>query len=72
MYINANVALPPVLLFHGVEDCQVNVNQSRYLYELLEEAGKSVDYYELEGVNHGGAPFWSNTTLDIISDFIRQ
>ncbi len=72
MYINANVSLPPVLLFHGVEDCQVNVNQSRYLYELLEEAGKSVDYYELEGVNHGGAPFWSNTTLDIISDFIRQ
>lgn len=33
---------------------------------------KSVDYYELEGANHGGAPFWSNTTLDIISDFIRQ
>lgn len=72
MYINPNTSLPPVLLFHGVEDCQINVKQSRYLYDLLEEAGKSVDYYELEGANHGGAPFWSSTVLDIISDFISQ
>lgn len=70
MYIDENTPLPPILLFHGMEDCQVDVNQSRYLYDLLAGAGKAVDYYEMEGTDHGGAAFWSGRILDIISRFI--
>lgn len=70
MYIDEDTPLPPILLFHGVEDYQVDVKQSRYLYDLLTAAGKTVDYYEIEGADHGGALFWSDTVLDIISGFI--
>ena len=70
MYIDENTPLPPILLFHGAEDCQVDVNQSRYLYDLLNGAGKTVDYYEIEGTGHGGAAFWSGKILDMISSFI--
>lgn len=72
MYIDGNTPLPPVLLFHGQEDDQVDIEQSRYLYDLLTEAGKAVTFYELEGVGHGGAAFWSEEILDIISGFIQR
>lgn len=72
MYIDKNTSLPPILLFHGVDDSQVNVKQSRYLYDLLTGAGKEVSYYEIEGAGHGGAVFWSDTVLNIISEFIHK
>lgn len=70
MYIDENTPLPPILLFHGAADCQVDVDQSRYLYDLLIGAGKTVTYYEVEGAGHGGAVFWGDTVLNIISGFI--
>lgn len=70
MYINADVPLPPVLLFHGKEDNQVHVEQSRQLYAQLHAAGKRVDYYEIAGCGHGGAVFWTEKVLDIIEQFI--
>lgn len=72
MYIDKDTPLPPMLLLHGTEDCQVDVNQSRYLCDLLTRAGKNVADYEIEGAGHGGAVFWSDTVLNIISGFISQ
>ncbi|MDE7223919.1 MAG: alpha/beta hydrolase [Acetatifactor sp.] len=72
MYIDENTSLPPILLFHGVDDNQVNIKQSRYLYDLLTGAGKEAAYYEIEGAGHGGAVFWSDTVLNIISEFVHQ
>ena len=70
MYIGKDTPLPPILLLHGVDDCQVDVNQSRYLYDMLVGAGKTVTYYEIEGAGHGGAVFWTDAVLNIISGFI--
>ena len=72
MYIDKDTPLPPILLLHGAEDRQVSVRQSRYLYDLLMASGKDVVYWELEGVGHGGAVFWSDTVLDIICEFLRR
>lgn len=72
MYINHDAVLPPVLLLHGIEDCQVSINQSRNLYELLTAFDKNVSYYELESISHGNAIFWESEILGIIEDFINQ
>lgn len=72
MYIKPEIELPPVLLLHGTKDSQVNIKQSRLLYEQLSSAGKSVDYYELAGCGHGGPVFWTTEILDIIEKFIRR
>lgn len=68
-YIKDQVALPPVLLFHGDKDCVVTVEHSRNLYQLLRDKNKDVAYYELEGVNHSGNAFWSKEVLNITRDF---
>lgn len=34
--------------------------------------GAEADYIELAGVNHGGAPFWTEDVLQIIADFIHK
>lgn len=72
MYIRKEVSLPPVLLLHGTDDCQVDVKQSRRLYRQLTEAQKEVSYYELTGCDHGGPAFWSDAVLDIIDRFIHE
>lgn len=71
-YISEAAELPPVLLFHGIDDVQVSVEHSRELYGLLKGAGKDVVYYELEGGGHGGAVFWTDRILDIMETFIKQ
>lgn len=72
MYIKKEVSLPPVLLLHGTEDSQVNVEQSRKLYRELTDAQKTVIYYELCGCDHGGPAFWTDTVLDIIEEFMNE
>ncbi len=42
----------PVLLFHGDEDVNVDVEHSRSMKSALEGADKSVDYVEYEDVEH--------------------
>lgn len=58
-YISQAAELPPVLLFHGIDDVQVSVEHSRELFALLEGAGKDAAYYEIEAGGHGGAVFWT-------------
>lgn len=72
MYMKSDVELPPILLLHGKDDCQVNVEQSRKLYMQLNSIGKSVDYYEIAECDHGGPIFWTKEILDIIENFIRR
>ena len=40
-------------LYHGDADSVVPVEFSREAYKALKQTGKSVEYYELPGVNHG-------------------
>jgi dipeptidyl aminopeptidase/acylaminoacyl peptidase len=50
---NASAIRAPVLLFHGTMDLNVDVDQSRTMKSALNDAGKSVDYVEYDGLNHG-------------------
>lgn len=71
-YISQAAELPPVLLFHGIDDVQVSVEHSRELFALLKGAGKDAAYYEIEGGGHGGAVFWTDRILDIMETFIKE
>ena len=71
-YLAPDRAVPPILLLHGDRDTQVSAAHSRTLYERLTQNGAEADYIELAGVNHGGAPFWTEDVLQIIADFIHK
>lgn len=71
-YLAPGHAVPPILLLHGDRDTQVSAAHSRTLYERLTQNGAEADYIELAGVNHGGAPFWTEDVLQIIADFIHK
>lgn len=71
-YIHKEIEIPPILLFHGLQDNTVSVEHSRRLFHLLKEADKEVVYYELVNGEHGGALYWSKEILDIIDDFIQK
>lgn len=42
----------PVLLFHGDQDQNVGVGESRMMAARLRSAGKPVDYVEFKGLDH--------------------
>ena len=42
----------PVLIFHGSDDQNVGVGESRMMVSRLKSAGKSVDYVEFKGLDH--------------------
>lgn len=46
---------PPMLFFHGTKDPLVNINQSRWLVEKLQEAKVEAKLIEVEGAGHGWA-----------------
>ena len=71
--ISDDIILPPVLMFHCINDPVVSVENSRTLYEKLEEKNHSVEYYEIKDWDeHGGNIYFSETVLIIIQDFIKK
>ena len=60
-------------MFHCINDPVVSVENSRTLYEKLEEKNHSVEYYEIKDWDkHGGNIYFSETVLTIIQDFIKK
>ncbi|NLS28260.1 hypothetical protein S2M10_32700 [Sphingomonas sp. S2M10] len=49
---NADRIKAPVLLFHGDQDLNVGVGESRMMASRLRGAGKQVDYVEFKGLDH--------------------
>lgn len=47
-YLNTDINLPPILMFHSENDPVVSVENSRTLYEKLEAEHQEVDYYEVK------------------------
>ncbi|MEO0501525.1 MAG: prolyl oligopeptidase family serine peptidase, partial [Pseudomonadota bacterium] len=43
----------PVMIFFGDRDINVSVRQGRMMHDALKDAGKSVDYIEYKGLEHG-------------------
>jgi len=31
-----------------------------------------VEFYQLAGADHGGAPFWQSDVMDLVDDFLRR
>lgn len=70
--IREDIILPPVLMFHCANDPVVSVENSRSLYQKLDENKHSVEYYEIKGwEEHGGNIYFSETVLSIIDGFIK-
>ncbi len=70
--ITAETQIAPVLIFHGTKDRTVNCKESVLLFNALRAAGKPVDFYLIQGADHGGAEFWTEQMLDIVEAFIRR
>lgn len=71
-YISAERKIPPILMFHGLEDELVSIEHSRSLFEKLKASGKAVQYYEIEKEGHGGGAYWGKEVLDIVEKFLGE
>ena len=60
----------PILLLHGNRDQTVYIDNSQDFYNTLTAAGKSAEFYEMDGQDHGGPWLWDEKTLDIVTGFI--
>ncbi len=70
--IDADTPLPPVLIFHGTKDRVVNCECSEILYHRLRETGHPVEFYLLQGADHGGPEFWTDRILDLVDGFCQR
>lgn len=50
---HADAIRAPVLLFHGDQDINVGIGESRLMRDRLKGAGKSVELFEYAGLDHG-------------------
>lgn len=71
-HISKEKDLPPFLIIHGNKDRLVPFGQSVLLYEKLKLEDKEVEFYQLDGADHGGAPFWQKEILEIVDKFIKK
>lgn len=62
---------PPMLIVHGSRDRLVPFGQSCLLFDALQENGCDAAFYQLQGADHGGAPFFSPAVLQIVENFLR-
>lgn len=70
--ITEDTEIAPVLIFHGTKDRTVNTRESIVLYQTLIKAGKKASCYLIQGADHSGAEFWTETVLEIEDQFIKQ
>lgn len=71
-YLSKERSTPPTLIIHGSRDMLVPFNQSCQLYTYMKELGKDVEFYKLNGANHGCLGFDNDTVMGIVLDFLKQ
>lgn len=71
-HISIEREMKPLLIMHGSKDRLVPFQQSVLLYEKMMETNKKVEFYRLEGADHGGDAFWKEPVLDIVERFIKE
>jgi acetyl esterase/lipase len=62
---------PPLLLFHGDQDDQMPIQQSRELEAAYQKLGLTVQLEVVPGAGHGGAAFTDAAHLERIDQFLR-
>lgn len=71
-HITADTVMAPLLIIHGSKDRTVNPAVSADLYEHMKACGKDVEFYIIDGADHGGEEFWSDAALDVVETFLRR
>jgi acetyl esterase/lipase len=71
-YLARDRDIPPILMFHGLQDELVSIEHSRNFFEKLKQLDKEVEYYELENEGHCCPTFWGNDILDIVERFVNR
>ena len=63
---------PPFLILHGNNDHKVSLRQSERLYERLVDNGTIVNFYEIDGAEHGSYHFAQPAIQQLIVNFFNQ
>ena len=71
-YLSSERKIPPILMFHGLQDELVSIAHSRNFFEQLKQFDKEVEYYELENEGHCCPTFWGNDVIDIVEKFVKR
>lgn len=71
-YLDKGKKIPPILIAHGNKDRLVPFGQSVMMFDALKKNSKEAVMYQINGADHGGAPFWSKDMLTIVDKFIQQ
>lgn len=71
-YVSKDKDIPPILMFHGIQDSLVSINHSRNFFHQLKQYDKEVEYYELENEDHCCPTFWGKDILDLVEAFIKR
>lgn len=71
-YIKKERDMRPLLIIHGDKDRIVPFEQSVLLYEKMKETGKTVEFYKLEGADHGRDAFFKEPVLDVVDAFLKK
>ena len=62
---------PPLLVFHGVKDTTVLMNQTDAIEEAYKKAGLPVTVYRLENSGHGGIEFYTGENAEHLCAFLE-
>ena len=71
MLVDAKKDYPPMLIMQGNKDLSVPFDQSMDFARRMEEAGKEVEFIEVDGAVHEGN-FWSLELWDLIRDYFQR
>ena len=71
-YLSNERDIPPILMFHGLQDELVSIEHSRNFFEDLRKFDKEVELYELENEEHCSPTFWGNDVLNIVEKFVKR
>ena len=70
-YLSEDKPTPPTLIINGSRDMLVPTSQSTLLYETMKKLGKEVEYYRIDGGNHGFIGWQNDTILNIVDEFLK-
>lgn len=71
-YITEEKPLPPIAIFHGTRDRLVPYSQSELLYRKLVECHKTVEFYPVDGADHGGPAFYCPAVYEKTLAFLNN
>lgn len=71
-HISEEREMKPLLIIHGDKDRVVPFQQSVLLYEKMRATQKTVEFYKLEGADHGGDAFLKEPVCDVVEEFLKK